>query len=117
MFNYTLLDPAKVEFVEIAPADQLPPGERLFVEAGGRSIVIFNIAGSLFATGDVCSHDGGPVGDGELEGFNVICPRHGARFDIRSGKAVLLPAVEDIPAYAVRVRDGMIELGIPKEKD
>ncbi len=115
MLNYTLLDPSKVEFVEIAPADQLPPGERLFIEAGGRSIVIFNIAGSLYATGDVCSHDGGPVGEGELEGYVIICPRHGARFDVRTGQVTLLPAVEDIPAYPVRIREGMIELGIPGE--
>ncbi len=113
MLNYTLIDPSKVDYVEIAPADQIPPGERLFVEVEGRSIVIFNIAGTLFATGDVCSHDSGPVGDGELEGFEIVCPRHGAHFDIRTGKAVLLPAVEDIPAYPVRVVDGMIQLGIP----
>ncbi len=113
MFNYHILDASKVEFVEIGPASQLPPGKRLFVEVEGQSIVIFNIAGTLFATGDVCSHDGGPVGDGELEDFEIICPRHGARFDVRTGKAVLLPAVEDIPAYPVRIQEGMIQLGIP----
>jgi 3-phenylpropionate/trans-cinnamate dioxygenase ferredoxin subunit len=101
--------------VEIAPADQLPPGERLFIEVEGRSIVIFNLAGALYAIGDVCSHDSGPLGDGELEGFNVICPRHGARFDVRTGEVILLPAVEDIPAYPVRVREGNLELGIPRD--
>ncbi len=115
MFNYNKTEESKIEFVEIAPADQLPPGERLFIEVEGRSIVIFNIAGTLFATGDVCSHDGGPVGDGELEGYDIICPRHGARFDVRTGEVLLLPAVEDIPAYPVRVREGNIELGIPRE--
>jgi 3-phenylpropionate/trans-cinnamate dioxygenase ferredoxin subunit len=115
MFNYNKIEESKVEFVEIAPADQLPAGERLFVEVQGRSIVIFNIAGQLFATGDVCSHDGGPVGDGELEGYEIICPRHGARFDVRTGEVLLLPAVEDIPAYPVRVREGNIELGIPRD--
>jgi len=114
MLNYNILDASKVEFVEIAPADQLPPGERLFVEVDGNSIVIFNIAGGLFATGDVCSHDGGPVGDGELDEYEITCPRHGARFDVRTGKVTLLPAVEDIPAYPVRVREGKIELGIPR---
>ena len=114
MFNYNQTEISKVEFVEIAPADQLPAGERLFVEVEGHSIVIFNIGGTLYAIGDVCSHDGGPLGDGDLDGFNVICPRHGARFDVRSGEALLLPAVQDIPAYPVRVRDGTIELGILK---
>jgi 3-phenylpropionate/trans-cinnamate dioxygenase ferredoxin subunit len=86
----------------------------LFVEIEGLPIVIFNIAGQLFAIGDVCSHDNGPLGDGLLDGSLVVCPRHGAEFDIRTGKAVTLPAVEDIPAYPVRVADGMIEIGIPK---
>jgi 3-phenylpropionate/trans-cinnamate dioxygenase ferredoxin subunit len=115
MFNYNKIEESKVEYVEIAPADQLPPGERLFIEVEDRSIVIFNIAGRLYAIGDVCSHDSGPLGDGELEGFDVICPRHGARFDVRTGEVLLLPAVEDIPAYPVRVREGLIELGIPRE--
>ncbi len=114
MFNYTLLDPSKLEYVEIAPFDQIPNGERLFVELGGKSIVLFNLAGKLFAIGDVCSHDNGPVGDGEIEENEIICPRHGARFDIRTGKATSLPAVVDIPSYPVREKDGMIEIGIPK---
>ena len=114
MFNYTTFAENEIEYVEIAPLADLPPGERLFVEVGGKQIVIFNIAGQLFAIGDVCSHDNGPLGDGELDGDEVICPRHGARFDIRSGKTMGLPAVVDIPAYPVRVRAGKIEIGIPK---
>ncbi len=115
MFNYTALNPAKVEFLQIAPADQLPNGERLYVEVGGKPIVVFNLAGKLFAIGDVCSHDNGPVGDGEIEENEIICPRHGGRFDIRTGKATSLPAVVDIPSYPVRVVEGMIEIGVPKD--
>lgn len=114
MFNYIQLDPSKLEYIEIAPTDQIPDGERLFVELGGKSIVLFNLAGKLFAIGDVCSHDNGPVGDGEIEENEIICPRHGARFDIRTGKANSLPAIVDIPAYPVRVVDGMVEIGMPK---
>ena len=114
MYNYATLDPSKVEYVEIAPVGQLPLGERMYIEADGRQIVIFNMAGKLFAIGDVCSHDNGPVGDGEIEGDEIICPRHGGRFDIRTGKATSLPAVEDIPSYPVRVANGMIELGLPR---
>jgi 3-phenylpropionate/trans-cinnamate dioxygenase ferredoxin subunit len=112
MFNYTILDSNKVEYLEIIPADQLPEGERVFVEVEGKSIVLFNLAGKLFAIGDICSHDNGPVGDGEIEDSEIICPRHGARFDILSGKATSLPAVVDIPAYPVRVVKGMIEVGM-----
>ena len=115
MFNYKTIDETKIEFVEIAPASELPNGERLFVEVEGKPLVIFNIAGQFFSIGDVCSHDDGPVGEGDIEGDNIVCPRHGAEFDIRTGKAVQLPAVVDIPAYPVRVVDGMIQLGMPKE--
>ena len=114
MFNYISLDPTQLEYVEIAPADQIPTGERLFVELAGKSIVLINLAGKLFAIGDVCSHDNGPVGDGEIEENEIICPRHGARFDIHTGKATSLPAIVDIPAYPVRVVEGMVEIGIPK---
>ena len=115
MLNYTKLDPAHCEYIPIGPLTDLPNGERLFVEIDGQPIVVFNIAGQLFAIGDVCSHDDGPVGDGEIDGYEVACPRHGARFDIRTGKALALPAVVDIPAYPVRIKDGMIEVGIPRE--
>ena len=114
MFNYTQVDSAKVEFIEIAPSSELPAGERLFVTIEDKSIVIFNVAGNLYAIADLCSHDNGPLGDGDLEGDEVVCPRHGARFDIRTGKTMGLPAVVDILAYPVRVMDGVIQIGIPE---
>lgn len=115
MFNYTEVDETKIEYVDIAPANELPNGERLFVEIEGKPIVIFNIAGQFFSIADVCSHDDGPVGEGDLEGYNIVCPRHGAEFDVRTGKVISMPAVVDIPAYPVQVRDGNIYIGLPKE--
>src|SRR5574339_30642 len=114
MFNYTQ-QTENIEFVEIAPASELPNGERLFVEVEGKSIVIFNIADQFFAIADICTHDDGPLGDGDLEGYNIVCPRHGAEFDVRTGKVMQMPAVVDVPAYPVKVVDGMIQVGIPKE--
>jgi 3-phenylpropionate/trans-cinnamate dioxygenase ferredoxin subunit len=114
MQNYTMLDNSEVDFYAISKAD-LANGERLFVEIDGRQIVVFNIAGKYFAIGDICTHDEGPVGDGLLEGYNVVCPRHGGEFDVRNGKAVMMPAVVDIPAYPVKIMDGSIFIGIPKE--
>lgn len=115
MFNYKELDTTKVEYIAIASVEDLPNGERLFVEIDNESIVVFNIAGGYYAIGDVCSHDNGPLGDGDLDGYDVQCPRHGAKFDVRTGKVRSLPAVEDIPAYPVRVVDGQIEIGVPVE--
>jgi len=114
MFNYTKLEEEKVDFLEIAPESELPNGERMFVDIGDTPIVIFNIAGQLFAIGDVCTHDDGPLGDGDLEDFNIVCPRHGAGFDVRTGKVTSMPAVVDIPAYPVQIRDGTLYIGIPK---
>jgi len=114
MFNYTQSDETKAEFYEIGPAD-LPNGERLFVEIGGKPIVVFMIAGQYFAIGDICTHDEGPLGDGLLDGNHIVCPRHGAEFDVRTGKAMSMPAVVDIPAYPVKVQNGNIFIGMPKE--
>lgn len=113
--NYAESDRSALEFVEIAPAADLAGGERLFVEASGRMIVVFNIAGTYFAIADVCSHDDGPVGEGELQEYNITCPRHGAQFDIRTGAAKSMPAVVDIAAYPVEVRAGMLYIGLPSD--
>jgi 3-phenylpropionate/trans-cinnamate dioxygenase ferredoxin subunit len=104
------------EYITIAGIDDLNDGERLFVEIDDQELVVFNIAGEYFAIGDVCTHDNGPLGEGDIEGFDVVCPRHGARFDIRTGKANTLPAVVDIPAYPVRIVGDQIEIGIPLEE-
>ena len=114
MFNYTQYDESKAEFYEVGPAD-LPNGERMFIEIGDRPIVVFNIAGQYYAIGDVCTHDDGPLGDGDLEDHNIVCPRHGAEFDVRTGKVMMMPAAVDIPAYPVRVVDGNMFVGIPKD--
>lgn len=103
---------SEIEYVQVAEVSELPSGERLFVELDGDPVVIFNIGGDYFAIGDVCTHDDGPLGEGELDNHHVICPRHGARFDVRDGKALTLPAVAPTTSYPVRVRDGWIEIGI-----
>lgn len=113
MLNYRSFDQAQIEFIPVVAVDELPPGERLFLEIDERQIVVFNIAGELFAIADLCSHDNGPLGEGDLEDHEIICPRHGARFSVTDGRVLALPAVEDIPAYPVRVADGQIEVGIP----
>lgn len=113
MYNYRKIDPSRCEFVPIGSEQDIPGSKRMFVEIDGLPIAVFRVGGELFAIADMCSHDDGPLGDGDLEGFEIVCPRHGARFDIRTGKALALPAIVDIAAYPVRVTDGQIEIGIP----
>jgi 3-phenylpropionate/trans-cinnamate dioxygenase ferredoxin subunit len=113
MYNYKTLKPEECEFITVAAVKDLPPGERLFVEIDQYTLVVFNIVGEYYAIADVCSHDGGPVGDGDLDGWEIICPRHGARFDIRTGKVLALPAVQDIAAYPVRIEADEIQVGLP----
>lgn len=93
----------------IGSADSVPPGEvRVLRCAGGRELAVSNIDGTLFAIDDVCTHDGGTLGEGRLRNGRVICPRHGAAFDARTGKVLSLPAVKSVRAYELSVEDGAI---------
>jgi 3-phenylpropionate/trans-cinnamate dioxygenase ferredoxin subunit len=103
---------AELTYYPICPVADLPSGERLFIELDDESVVIFNLAGDYYAIADVCTHDMGPLGEGEVEGHQIICPRHGARFDIRNGEVLSLPAVRGVASYPVRVVDGMVEIGV-----
>ncbi len=102
------------DFVRVAAVEEIPPGERLLVELEGIRIAVFNLDGDYYAIEDVCTHDGGPLVEGEiLEGCQVECPRHGARFDIRTGEALSMPAFEPTPAYHVHVEGGEIYVEQP----
>ena len=96
------------EFVKVAMVADLAPGERLFHDFEEETIILFNVNGEYFAIADLCSHDDGPLEDGSLDGYSVECPRHGACFDIRNGKALSLPATQAIPSYQVKVENGNI---------
>jgi 3-phenylpropionate/trans-cinnamate dioxygenase ferredoxin subunit len=94
------------QFVSVARVDEIAPGQKKIVEVDGSLVVVVNLDGSFYAVEDVCTHDGGPLGEGKLDGCELICPRHGARFDVRSGAATRMPAISPAPTYAVRVEDG-----------
>jgi 3-phenylpropionate/trans-cinnamate dioxygenase ferredoxin subunit len=101
------------EYYPVISMDDLIPGERIFIDVDDMAVVIFNIAGDVYAIEDRCTHDDGPLGEGELEGFEIICPRHGARFDVRDGQALTLPAVEPTRYFPTRIVDNQIEIGVP----
>jgi 3-phenylpropionate/trans-cinnamate dioxygenase ferredoxin subunit len=92
------------QFVKVATRAELPPGAKTLAEVDGRAIALFNLDGCVYAIDDVCTHDGGPLADGELEGAEIRCPRHGARFDVRTGRALCLPAFEPVATHRVEVR-------------
>ena len=96
----------------VASAGEIPP-ERVSVYAiGDHDVAVCNVGGEFYAIDDLCTHDGGSLDQGELEGDQIECPRHGARFDVRTGAAVQLPAFQPVETHAVRVDGGAIQVEI-----
>jgi len=100
------------EFVKLAEAADVAPGQVKVYEVRGRHIALCNVDGTFYAMDDVCTHDGGPLDQGELEGHQIECPRRGARFDVRSGRALTLPAVMPVRSYLVQVEDGVVKVSL-----
>ena len=100
--------------VEVCPLDELPPGSVKIVHSGEVALGVYNLGGELYALEDRCSHDDGPLAEGEHdpEEGTAICPRHGAKFDIRTGAALSLPAVMPVETFPVRVDDGIVKVTI-----
>jgi 3-phenylpropionate/trans-cinnamate dioxygenase ferredoxin subunit len=101
------------EFVKAASVRDLPPGSHIVIEVEGFYIAVFNVNGDYYAIEDTCTHDGGPLAEGDLDGYVIECPRHGARFDIRTGKVLSFPAVTDVEAFDVKVEGGdvLVDIG------
>jgi 3-phenylpropionate/trans-cinnamate dioxygenase ferredoxin subunit len=102
-----------VSEIEVAPADEFPPGSTKLVVAGpGEYVGVYNCGGQLYAIEDRCSHDDGPLCEGEWDEdlCRVICPRHGSAFDLASGRPLSLPAYEPVRTYPVRIVDGVVRV-------
>ena len=98
------------QFVKVAKIGDIAPGEGKAVEAGGKTIALFNLAGTFYAIDDTCTHRGGPLSEGIVEGTEVTCPWHRAVFDVTTGAVVAMPAQQDVARYAVRVIGDDIEV-------
>ena len=98
--------------ITVCALDELPEGEMRLVESDGRKIGVFNCGGELFAIEDRCSHDDGPLAEGEFDAdaCTVECPRHGSLFDVRTGRPKTLPAYQPVETFEVRVDDGEVTL-------
>ncbi len=91
------------ELIKVATLSEIPPGTCLHVEVAGREVAIFNVEGTIYAMGGTCTHEGGPLGEGDLDGTVVTCPWHGAQFDVTTGQVVGPPAAQNEPTYEVVV--------------
>jgi 3-phenylpropionate/trans-cinnamate dioxygenase ferredoxin subunit len=100
---HSAFDDYMSDFQFAAKAADLPEGGKLLVEIDGQMVALFRVEGRFYALDDVCTHDGGPLAEGELCGFAIACPRHGAKFDIRDGRALTMPATKPTAAHEVRV--------------
>ena len=92
------------------PVEELLPSQRRVVDVEGAAIAVFNFNVEFYAIEDVCTHDGGELASGELEGDEIICPRHGARFCIRAGEVKAPPAYQSVDIFPLRIENGMIQL-------
>jgi 3-phenylpropionate/trans-cinnamate dioxygenase ferredoxin subunit len=105
--------------VDVCPLEELPPGDVKIVRSGELAVGVYNLDGELYAIEDRCSHDDGPLAEGDFEydaareTWYAICPRHGSHIDIRTGKALTLPAYLPVDTFPVRVDDdGMIKVDL-----
>src|SRR3990172_7599095 len=96
------------DWVSVARADELAPGQWKSVDVDGAQVAVFNLGGQYYAIEDVCTHDGGQLTGGSVEGAEIVCPRHGARFCIKTGAALTAPAYEAVARFPTKVDNGNI---------
>jgi 3-phenylpropionate/trans-cinnamate dioxygenase ferredoxin subunit len=100
------------DFVKVARTDEIGPGQARLIDVRGTLIALFNINGEFFALDNTCTHDAASLAEGEVVGHEVICPLHGAKFDIRTGEVLGPPAYDDVARYSVRVSGTDIEVEV-----
>lgn len=101
---------AMAKFVRVATTDEISEGSGKFFDVDGEPVAIFHVDGSFYATSDVCTHEEASLSEGELEGEEVECPMHGARFNVRTGAVLALPAVTKLQTFPVRIVGKDIEI-------
>ncbi len=99
-------------FVAVAKLADIPAGEARVVTAGDKRLAVCNVDGTVYAIDDTCTHDDGPLGSGTLDGCAIECPRHGARFDVRDGSVLRMPAAVPVQSYPARVVNDEIQVDI-----
>jgi 3-phenylpropionate/trans-cinnamate dioxygenase ferredoxin component len=102
-----------IEFVRVAETRQIRPGLMKTVEVHGDGITVANLEGVFFAFSNSCTHDGGPLFEGELEGELITCPWHFSRFSVKTGEVIDSPADDPIRTYPVKIENGAVFIGVP----
>ena len=100
------------QFIKVATTGELGDQQAKLVEVEGQKIALFRVNGAFYALSDTCTHRGGPLSEGELEGAEVTCPWHGAKFDIRTGAVVGPPAPQAVKSYPVRITGADVEIEV-----
>jgi 3-phenylpropionate/trans-cinnamate dioxygenase ferredoxin subunit len=100
------------DFRKVASLDEVPEGGIKSVELDGTDLILTRVEGQVYCIDNLCSHDDGPLAEGCMEGFEILCPRHEGRFDVRTGKATKWPAVWAINSYSVRVEGDDVEVSV-----
>ena len=98
------------EWIDVSDVESFLPGEHRLVDVDDVPVAVFNLEGEYFAIEDVCTHDYGQLTGGCIEGDEIVCPRHAARFSIRTGEALTPPAYEPVPTMKVRVVEGRVQV-------
>lgn len=101
------------QWIDATPAADLARGRCTHVEVDGEEVLVVNLDGTFYALDNICSHDYAQLHEGELDGKEIVCPLHGARFDVTTGEVLSPPAYEDLRRYEVRVHEGMIQVKAP----
>ena len=99
-------------FERVCSISEVPPGTAKVYEVGDRAIAVCNVGGQFYAVDDVCTHDEASLEQGQVDGYEIECPRHGARFDVRTGAVTALPAVIPIDTFGVRVQGEDVEIDV-----
>ncbi|MBI4533405.1 MAG: non-heme iron oxygenase ferredoxin subunit [Candidatus Melainabacteria bacterium] len=100
------------DFIKLGQVSDVPVGQVKIFQAGSVRIAVCNVEEQYYAIADLCTHDNGPLGEGELFNDQIECPRHGARFNVKTGNPLCLPAVVPVPTYPVEVRDGALWVNV-----
>ncbi len=98
------------DWIDVCAESALADGENIIADVDGTEVAIFKLEGQFYAIEDVCTHDGAEIASGELDGDEIICPRHGARFCVKTGEVKCAPAYENVDTFPIRIEDGRVQI-------